>query len=90
MTALHRNFIGGQSLRVKRGERIQVYNPARDTALAEIPGTSADMVIAPYRRRRRRREAGPSYRRSSVPTPLRRISAKIRDNVDNIVTACPR
>jgi lactaldehyde dehydrogenase/glycolaldehyde dehydrogenase len=44
MTVLHKNFIGGQSLSVETGDRIKVYNPARDIVLAEIPDTPADMV----------------------------------------------
>jgi hypothetical protein len=31
MTVLHKNFIGGESLSVETGDRIKVYNPARDT-----------------------------------------------------------
>ena len=70
MTVLHKNFIGGQSLSVETGDRIKVYNPARDTVLAEIPDTPPTWSIAPFRRQRRRRRAGPSYRRSSAPTPF--------------------
>lgn len=84
MTVLHRNFIGGQRLETEVTDRITVYNPARDTVLAEIPDTAADVVDrAVQSAKKAQKDWGklPAIQRAHA---LRRISAKVRENADKI------
>lgn len=84
MTMLHRNFIGGQSLVSEISDRITVYNPARDTVLAEIPDTPANVVDQAVQAARSAQKSWaklPAIQRANV---LRKISAKVRDNAEKI------
>jgi hypothetical protein len=84
MTVLHKNFIGGQSLSVETGDRIKVYNPARDTVLAEIPDTPADMVDRAVQAAKKAQKSWAKLPAIQRANALRRISAKIRENADKI------
>ncbi len=84
MTVLHSNFIGGQAVTLDAGDRIKVYNPARDTVLSEIPDTPAEMVDRAVEAAKKAQKSWarlPAIQRANA---LRRISAKIRENVDKI------
>ena len=84
MTVLHKNFIGGQSLSVETGDRIKVYNPARDTVLAEIPDTPPDMVDRAVQAAKKAQKSWAKLPAIQRANALRRISAKIRENADKI------
>ena len=84
MTVLHRNFIGGQSLGVEAGDRIKVYNPARDTVLAEIPDTPADVVDRAVQAAKKAQKGWAKLPAIQRANALRRISAKVRENADKI------
>jgi len=84
MTVLHRNFIGGESLAVETGDRIKVYNPARDTMLAEIPDTPAEIVDRAVQAAKKAQKGWAKLPAIQRANALRRISAKIRENADKI------
>ena len=84
MTVLHRNFIGGQAVGVETGDRIKVYNPARDTVLSEIPDTPADMVDRAVQAAKKAQKSWAKLPAIQRANALRRISAKIRENADKI------
>jgi lactaldehyde dehydrogenase / glycolaldehyde dehydrogenase len=82
--ALHENFINGRFSPVSGGDRIPVLNPARDTVISEIPDTPADAVdqaVAAAKKAQVSWELLPAIQRA---TYLRKISAKIRENVEEI------
>ena len=80
---MHQNFINGRFETVG-GEGIPVLNPARDTVISEIPDTSADAVdqaVAAAKKAQTAWEKLPAIERAGH---LRQISAKIRENADEI------
>ena len=80
---MHQNFINGRFETVG-GEGIPVLNPARDTVISEIPDSSADAVdqaVAAAKKAQTAWEKLPAIERAGF---LRQISAKIRENVDEI------
>ncbi|MCA8880737.1 MAG: aldehyde dehydrogenase [Rhodobacteraceae bacterium] len=80
---MHQNFINGRFEAVG-GEGIPVLNPARDTVISEIPDSSADAVdqaVAAARKAQTSWEKLPAIERAGF---LRQISAKIRENADEI------
>jgi lactaldehyde dehydrogenase / glycolaldehyde dehydrogenase len=81
--ALHQNFINGRFETVS-GEAIPVYNPAKDTVISEIPDSPADAVdqaVAAAKKAQDAWEKLPAINRAGY---LRQISAKIRENADEI------
>ena len=84
MNGVLMNYINGQRLEVKSETRIPVFNPARGTLLSEIPDTSADQVDQAVQAAKAAQVGWgklPAIQRAAA---LRRISAKIRQNVDRI------
>ncbi len=82
--ALHQNFINGRFEPAGTGDNIPVLNPARDTVISEIPDSSPDAVNAAVeaaKKAQRAWERRPAIERAGL---LRQISARIRDNVDEI------
>ena len=82
--ALHRNFIDGRFVDAPGGEHIPVLNPARDTVISEIPDTAQEAVdeaVGAATRAQRQWEKLPAVQRAGY---LRQISARIRDNADEI------
>ena len=82
--ALHQNFIDGRFVDVSGGESIPVLNPARDTVISEIPDSSQDAVdeaVGVAKRAQVHWEKLPPVQRAGY---LRQISAKIRENTDEI------
>ena len=81
---LHQNFIDGRFEGTHGGERIPVLNPARDTVISEIPDTTAaavDEAVAAAKKAQAAWEKLPAIQRAGH---LRQISAKIRENVEQI------
>ncbi|MBV9655341.1 MAG: aldehyde dehydrogenase [Acetobacteraceae bacterium] len=84
MPALLLNYVDGVSLPAAGGERIPVYNPARDTVLSEMPDTSAEVVnraVAAAKAAQKDWAKLPAIQRAAA---LRKISGKIRENIDRI------
>ncbi|GEO39667.1 aldehyde dehydrogenase [Skermanella aerolata] len=84
MSNILMNFVNGQRLSVNSDNRIPVYNPARDTLLSEIPDTSADQVDQAVQAAKAAQVSWGRLPAIQRATALRRISAKIRQNVDRI------
>ncbi|MGF7213433.1 lactaldehyde dehydrogenase/glycolaldehyde dehydrogenase [Skermanella aerolata] len=84
MSNILMNFVNGQRLSVNSDTRIPVYNPARDTLLSEIPDTSADQVDQAVQAAKAAQVSWGRLPAIQRATALRRISAKIRQNVDRI------
>ncbi|SNR69940.1 aldehyde dehydrogenase [Paracoccus sediminis] len=81
--AMHQNFINGRFETVK-ADAIPVMNPARDTVISEIPDSSADAVgqaVAAAKAAQPAWEKRPAIERATM---LRQISARIRENADEI------
>lgn len=81
---LHQNFIGGRFITPAPGEVIDVFNPARDNKISEIPDTTAEGVaeaVATANSAQRAWEKLPPIQRAGY---LRQISAKIRANAEEI------
>jgi len=82
--ALHQNFINGRFEKAGSGESIPVLNPARDTVISEIPDSSpeaVDQAVAAAKRAQPAWEKLPAINRAGF---LRQISARIRENADEI------
>ena len=82
--ALHQNFINGRFEQAGPGDSIPVLNPARDTVISEIPDSSpeaVDQAVGAARRAQPAWEKLPAIERAGF---LRQISARIRENVDEI------
>lgn len=80
---MHQNFINGRFESVG-GEGIPVLNPARDTVISEIPDSSpeaVDQAVAAAKKAQAAWEKLPAIQRAGY---LRQISAKIRENADEI------
>jgi len=80
---VHQNFINGRFEAVS-GENIPVLNPARDTVISEIPDSPAnavDQAVAAAKRAQPAWEKRPAIERAGL---LRQISARIRENADEI------
>lgn len=80
---MHQNFINGRFESVP-GEGIPVLNPARDTVIAEMPDSSAeavDQAVSAAKKAQASWEQLPAIERAGF---LRQISAKIRENADEI------
>jgi lactaldehyde dehydrogenase / glycolaldehyde dehydrogenase len=81
---MHQNFIGGRFVAASGTESIAVLNPARDTKISEIPDSSAEAVdeaVGVAKRAQRAWEKAPAIQRANL---LRQVSAKIRENADEI------
>lgn len=81
---LHQNFIDGRFVDAPGGDSIPVLNPARDTVISEIPDSSPEAVeeaIAVAKRAQGPWEKRPAIERAGY---LRQISAKIRENAEEI------
>ena len=81
--ALHQNFINGR-FEPATGDAIPVYNPARDTVISEIPDSPSDAVdqaVAAAKKAQPAWEKKPAIERAGL---LRQISARIRENADEI------
>jgi lactaldehyde dehydrogenase / glycolaldehyde dehydrogenase len=81
---MHRNYINGRFVDSDNSERIAVLNPARGVVISEIPNSSADAVdqaVEAATRAQRAWGRRPAIERAGY---LRRIAAKVRDNVDAI------
>lgn len=81
---MHQNFIDGRFVAATDAESIPVLNPARDTVISEIPDSSqsaVDEAIAVAKRAQPEWERRPAIQRAAL---LRQISAKIRENADEI------
>lgn len=84
---MHRNYIDGRFVESTGAERIAVLNPARGSVISEIPDSPASAVddaIAAATRAQRGWSKLPAIERAAF---LRRIAAKIRENVEPIATA---
>ena len=82
--ALHQNFINGRFEPAGSGDHIPVLNPARDTVISEIPDSTAqevDSAVGAATRAQKAWEKLPAIERAGY---LRQISAKIRENADEI------
>lgn len=82
--ALHQNFINGRFETAGPGENIPVLNPARDTVISEIPDSSpeaVDQAVTAARRAQKGWERLPAIERAGF---LRQVSARIRENADEI------
>lgn len=82
--ALHQNFINGRFEQAGPGDSIPVLNPARDTVISEIPDSSpeaVDQAVGAASRAQPAWEKLPAIERAGF---LRQISARIRENVDEI------
>lgn len=87
MTKQHRNYINGAFIDASGATMIPVDNPATGEILSEIPDTQADQVDAAVEAAKgaqRAWEALPAIERAAY---LRRIAAKIRENVPEIAKA---
>lgn len=81
---VHQNFIAGRFVESAGGELIDVFNPARDTRISQVPDTSAEGVneaVDAAARAQRDWEKLPAIQRAGF---LRQISAKIRENAEEI------
>lgn len=81
---LHQNFIDGRFEDASDADHIPVLNPARDTVISEIPDSPADAVdkaVAAAKKAQHAWERLPAIQRAGY---LRQISAKIRQNVEEI------
>lgn len=81
---LHQNFIGGRFVAPMAGDVIDVFNPARDSKISEIPDTTAEGVaeaVATATAAQRSWEKLPPIQRAGF---LRQISARIRANAEEI------
>jgi lactaldehyde dehydrogenase/glycolaldehyde dehydrogenase len=81
---LHQNFIDGRFEGALGADRIPVLNPARDTVISEIPDSPAEAVneaVAAAKKAQAAWERLPAIQRAGY---LRQISAKIRQNVEEI------
>ena len=81
---LHQNFIDGRFEAAGGGERIEVLNPARDTVISAIPDSSPDAVdqaVAAAKKAQRDWARLPAINRAGY---LRQISAKVRENAEEI------
>jgi len=84
---VHRNYIDGRFVESTGAQRIAVLNPARGSVISEIPDSPAsavDEAIAAATRAQRSWGKLPAVERAAF---LRRIAAKIRDNVEPIASA---
>lgn len=81
---VHQNFVDGRFMEGGSGELIDVFNPARDTRISEVPDTTAEGVNAAVeaaRRSQRDWEKLPAIQRAGF---LRQISVRIRENAEEI------
>ncbi|ALL69938.1 Aldehyde dehydrogenase A (plasmid) [Paraburkholderia caribensis MBA4] len=84
---MHRNYIDGRFVESTGADGIAVLNPARGSVISEIPDSPAsaiDEAIAAATRAQRSWSKRPAIERAGF---LRRIAAKIRENVEPIATA---
>lgn len=84
MSGMLMNYVNGRRLEVNSTARIPVFNPARGTLLSEIPDTSADQVDQAVQAAKAAQVSWGRLPAIQRATALRRISAKIRQNVDRI------
>lgn len=81
---IQQNFVNGRFVESAGGDLIDVFNPARDTRISQVPDTSAEGVSAAVdaaRRAQREWERLPAIQRAGF---LREISARIRANAEEI------
>ncbi len=84
MVAVIENYVGGVELASGGAGRLPVFNPARDTVISEMPDSSADIVARAVSAAKNAQKGWgklPAIERAAV---LRKISAKIRENVGRI------
>lgn len=81
---IHQNFIDGRFVPASGVPSIPVLNPARDTVISEIPDTAPGAVeeaIGAADQAQRAWEKLPAIQRAAL---LRQVSAKIRENAEEI------
>jgi len=84
LTVTRDNFIGGAFANESGGERIEVLNPSRNTVIADVPDSDADVVdraVAAAKKAQKAWAKLPAIVRAGY---LRKLSAKIRENADEI------
>jgi lactaldehyde dehydrogenase/glycolaldehyde dehydrogenase len=84
MMALHQNFINGRFEPAGSGDNIPVLNPARNTVISEIPDSTpeaVDAAVSAASKAQKAWERLPAIERAGY---LRQISARIRENADEI------
>lgn len=81
---LHENFVDGRFVPASGGDRIEVLNPARDTRISEIPDTDAAGVAEAVRAAKQAQTAWERLPAIQRAGHLRQISAKIRENAEEI------
>ena len=84
LTTVHQNFISGCFIESAGGDLIDVFNPARDTRISQVPDATAEGVneaVAGASRAQRDWERLPAIHRVGF---LREISAKIRANAEEL------
>ncbi|CUJ68974.1 aldehyde dehydrogenase [Achromobacter aegrifaciens] len=84
MSKLYKNFVNGAFVAHPPEAVIEVFNPATETVLAEVPNTSSrdvDAAVDAARRAQVSWEKLPAIERANY---LRRISAGVRDRADEL------
>ncbi len=84
MVLLLDNYVDGLALEPRETGRLEVFNPARDTVICEIPDSSADTVdraVAAAKAAQPAWKRLPAIQRAAA---LRKISGRIRENADRI------
>ena len=84
MVAVLENYVGGVGVAAPGSARLEVFNPARETTICEIPDSSADVVDRAVSAAKRAQPAWarlPAIERANL---LRKISGKIRQQADRI------
>ncbi|GAC1564090.1 MAG: aldehyde dehydrogenase [Vulcanimicrobiaceae bacterium] len=87
LTATRDNFIEGAFVREGGRDRIDVLNPSRNTVISDVPDSGADVVdraVASAKKAQKPWAKLPAIVRAGY---LRQISAKIRENADEIAAA---
>ncbi|TPE51066.1 aldehyde dehydrogenase [Amaricoccus solimangrovi] len=81
---MHRNYINGEFVETRGGDAIPVLNPSTDAVISEVPDTPAAVVedaVAAAAAAQPAWERRPAIERAGF---LRRIAAKIRENVPEL------
>uniref|UniRef100_UPI0023564EA9 aldehyde dehydrogenase family protein n=1 Tax=Nevskia ramosa TaxID=64002 RepID=UPI0023564EA9 len=89
MSSEYQNYIDGRFV-AHRGATIEVHNPATFELIARVPDAGADVVdeaVAAARRAQPAWEKLPPIQRAAY---LRKISAKLRENVEMLATIIAR
>ena len=87
---LHENFVNGKFVAAKGVEALPVMDPAKDVVISEIPDSSSqhvDEAVSAATEAQRSWERLPAIERAGY---LRQISAKIRENADDLADTIVR